>query len=402
MQALSQEVTARNDEAQRYLHDNTPFRLFGTAPNGHRVFRWQPDPANEDAYHEFTIGGNHGKGSGSGDMDRTWAIRRSRSCMNGKCGCVLSAGEAHPEDEQLLSQLEGSQPYNVGQQVMVGNEPHYVTAHDVIDGENVYDVAHAQTGAESQMLEHQQLQPALQQTFSSVNDWVYHATPVANRASISQYGLQMNRAQNTARDPGIYFYTDPAKAQSHAEQASSNYGEPWEVWRFPRPAMTEQNALGFHYTPENVPASAMQRVASLKVKPIYYRFTYSPTTGDVDLSHNHEAHPAAIPTHGDMAAKRPEPDLICGYAYRIGNGFRLTDAEDRPILDPHLTQEVMKHIAQAENFTTREASSGGPTTMPCPVCGKEGCTECGTPWWLNQSPEERKSTVRLHYGGSMR
>jgi hypothetical protein len=139
-------------------------------------------------------------------------------------------------------------------------------------------------------------------------DWVYHATPVANRESIAQNGLQMSRAQNQSRDPGIYFYTDPAKAQAHAEQSSQSYGQPWEVWRFQRPSVTQQNALGFHYTPENVPASAMERVAS----------------------------------------------------------------------------------------------SGGPSTMPCPVCGKDGCTQCGTPWWLNQSPEERKSSVRLHYGGSMR
>lgn len=209
-------------------------------------------------------------------------------------------------------------------------------------------------------------------------------------------------------------------------------------------------------------------------KPVYYRWTYSPSTGDVDLSHNHECHPSKVPTHGTMCQRRPESDLSVGYAYRLQGGWRIVDGDHRPVTDPHTVAKVIEHVGHAENFTKtahnlwwksgdwgrglitpggivytwpeeemehdqralalghspnevrhfnigpegnitaagnnydqghadetialaeaamhRHASEGGMTVMPCPVCGKDGCTSC---------PIEPR-TSRIHFGQLIR
>src|SRR4051812_30880303 len=86
----------------------------------------------------------------------------------------------------------------------------------------------------------------------------------------------------------------------------------------------------------------------MKRKPIYYRWAYSPTTGDVTLSHNYEGHVADIRFHSDMAKERQEGDLVFGYAYRLDNGWKVTDAKHKPETDVHLRVAVEKAIEGQE------------------------------------------------------
>jgi len=81
---------------------------------------------------------------------------------------------------------------------------------------------------------------------------------------------------------------------------------------------------------------------------IYYRWTYSPTTGDVTLSHNHEGHPTDIRFHGDMAAERPESDLIHGFAHKLDSGWQVIDDDSKVIEDPHVRASVEKEIEKYE------------------------------------------------------
>ncbi len=86
----------------------------------------------------------------------------------------------------------------------------------------------------------------------------------------------------------------------------------------------------------------------MKPRVIYYRFAYSPTTGDVSLSHNREGHPAMIRFHSEMASDRPEQDIEVGYAFKLDNGWKVTDSEFKPVVDPHRLVAVENAIAQQE------------------------------------------------------
>lgn len=81
-----------------------------------------------------------------------------------------------------------------------------------------------------------------------------------------------------------------------------------------------------------------------KPKIIYYRWVFSPSTGDVTLSHNHEAHPADLPLHEEMAEERSESDLEAGYAYRAVNGWKLTNADHKPLTEPFTRRKVLEAI----------------------------------------------------------
>jgi hypothetical protein len=95
----------------------------------------------------------------------------------------------------------------------------------------------------------------------------------------------------------------------------------------------------------------------MKLKPVYYRWTYSPSTGEVSLSHNHEGHPADIEFHAQMAEQRQEADLVFGYAYRLDNGWKVTNDKHGPENDVHLRVAVEKAIENREHpdHTPREA-----------------------------------------------
>lgn len=99
---------------------------------------------------------------------------------------------------------------------------------------------------------------------------------------------------------------------------------------------------------------------------LYYVWVFDPQSGEVDL-YDGEADSNEIPTHQDLARQHPHENRVHGYAYRIVNGWRVTDWEDKPIDDPYILQTVnealrdhktghVKRIdaartAQAENAT---------------------------------------------------
>lgn len=91
---------------------------------------------------------------------------------------------------------------------------------------------------------------------------------------------------------------------------------------------------------------------------IYYRFCYSPSTGDVDLSHNHEGHPALVRLHSEMAKDRPEKDVECGYAFKMENGWKVLDQDFKPVDDPHRMVAVENAISSRED-QSKESSNDG-------------------------------------------
>lgn len=84
--------------------------------------------------------------------------------------------------------------------------------------------------------------------------------------------------------------------------------------------------------------------ATLYKKPIYYRFLFSPSSGDVTIAHNHEGHPANIRFHEDMERERPEKDLERGYAYRIGSDWHLTTHEHKHVVDPYARERILETL----------------------------------------------------------
>lgn len=82
-------------------------------------------------------------------------------------------------------------------------------------------------------------------------------------------------------------------------------------------------------------------------RPIYYRFAFKPSDGSVALSHNGETDPANVRYHGDLANEIGEP-AVHGYANRIGKGWRITDYENKPILDRYVVAQVVRALRQEE------------------------------------------------------
>lgn len=91
-----------------------------------------------------------------------------------------------------------------------------------------------------------------------------------------------------------------------------------------------------------------------KPRVVYYRWVYSPSTGDVTLAHNHEGHPAMIRFHADLANARPEKDIEAGYAFKLDNGFKVTDQDFKPVDDPHRMVAVENAISSYESEADRD------------------------------------------------
>jgi hypothetical protein len=79
------------------------------------------------------------------------------------------------------------------------------------------------------------------------------------------------------------------------------------------------------------------------VPPVYYRWSFDPKVG-VALSHN-EGKIDALMNYRDGSTA----DSVDGYAYRIGNGWRLTDREHRPVEDPYVVSQVVRKLQSFEN-----------------------------------------------------
>lgn len=83
-------------------------------------------------------------------------------------------------------------------------------------------------------------------------------------------------------------------------------------------------------------------------KPFYYRWVFSPTKG-VTLGSNGDEHPALVPYHQGLGGQVDSQDLMHGYAYRIKNGWRLTDWEHRPLEDPFIVAQVVRSLELKES-----------------------------------------------------
>jgi hypothetical protein len=91
--------------------------------------------------------------------------------------------------------------------------------------------------------------------------------------------------------------------------------------------------------------------------PLYYRWVFSPKSGQVDLAHNGEP---VVRYHGDLASARNEPGLVHGYAYRIGGGWRLFDWEHKPLGDPFVVAQVMRKLRGEEAYDPAAQSEWEP------------------------------------------
>ena len=79
--------------------------------------------------------------------------------------------------------------------------------------------------------------------------------------------------------------------------------------------------------------------------PLYWVWVFDPQDAEVEL-YNEEDHPLDTPGHSELAAKHPHPERLHGYAYRIVNGWRITDWEHKALEDPFVVgkvQEALKH-----------------------------------------------------------
>ncbi len=85
-----------------------------------------------------------------------------------------------------------------------------------------------------------------------------------------------------------------------------------------------------------------------KIKPLYYRWTFRPSTATVDIDHNHDTSRAERKYHLEKAAENPEPDLVHGYAYRIKGGWRITSWDHKEV-DKFIKRQVMLTIERKEN-----------------------------------------------------
>lgn len=112
----------------------------------------------------------------------------------------------------------------------------------------------------------------------------------------------------------------------------------------------ESNAANVSAKSTRVFAAKLLLIYGPMTKPtiIYYRWCHSPSTGDVTLSHNYEGHPTDINYHSDMAHERKEQDLEFGYAYRMDNGWKVTDADHKPSQDPFTREAVERAIHKYE------------------------------------------------------
>ena len=78
--------------------------------------------------------------------------------------------------------------------------------------------------------------------------------------------------------------------------------------------------------------------------PIYYLWVWDPHEDKVHLEHNEGRHRADHIDHSHLAERVPHPDRVHGFAYKIRDGWRITDWEHRPVKDPHVLREVERSL----------------------------------------------------------
>ena len=87
------------------------------------------------------------------------------------------------------------------------------------------------------------------------------------------------------------------------------------------------------------------------MSPVYWRWVFSPSDGQVRLSHNDEGHPANVRTHADLASEANEHGCVHGYAFRVHGGYRVLDYSHNTFVDPFIRARVKEAIQHAEHTT---------------------------------------------------
>lgn len=92
-------------------------------------------------------------------------------------------------------------------------------------------------------------------------------------------------------------------------------------------------------------------------KPLYHRWVFSPSKG-VTIGTNSDDHPALVKYHQGLGSEINDTDLVHGYAYPIGNGWRLTDYEHQAVEDPYIINQVVRRLNGEDGaLRTAEGSS---------------------------------------------
>lgn len=78
--------------------------------------------------------------------------------------------------------------------------------------------------------------------------------------------------------------------------------------------------------------------------PIYIKWVYSPNTDNVTIAHYKETHPAFTRTHSDLANEVNDHHATHGFAFKIGNGWRILDYDFGPLEDPYVKEKVAKEL----------------------------------------------------------
>lgn len=87
----------------------------------------------------------------------------------------------------------------------------------------------------------------------------------------------------------------------------------------------------------------LARFMASGTKPLYVRWVYSPSKG-VTIGSNADDHPAFVKYHQQLGGDINDTDLVHGYAYPIGNGWRVTDYEHQPLEDPYIVNQVVRGL----------------------------------------------------------
>ena len=78
--------------------------------------------------------------------------------------------------------------------------------------------------------------------------------------------------------------------------------------------------------------------------PVYHLWVFNPEDGKVTLEHNEDRHRAHTKTHDDLAQEVAHPQRVHGYAYKIEDGYRITDRDHHPVEDPYIAHRVLETL----------------------------------------------------------
>lgn len=176
----------------------------------------------------------------------------------------------------------------------------------------------------------------------------------SEEATDSFHQWRMENADHTLPYPMDDDYPDTPEGKEKYDEDLKAYEEEESEWVAEHPGMAITNEmyghLNKHFDPKTnryvnqPPTQAFSKIAH---RPLYYRFAFDPQSGEVELAHNRETHPAYIRHHGDLAGNG---GMVHGYAYRIGNGWRLTDYDDKPFNDNYIRTKVVRAVRKKEGL----------------------------------------------------